>query len=460
MVAIPNQTTEEQSRPSLYRWLLRLLAQQLPKGLYARTLIIIITPIVILQSVVAFVFMERHWDTVTRRLSTATTRDIAMLIDLYETYPQQENYDQLVRMAHENLNLSIQILPSQDLPPARPKPFFDLLDRTLSEEIGSQINRPFWIDTVGRSHLVEIRIKLDDAVFRVLATRSQTYASNSHIFMVWLVGASFVLLTVAVLFLRNQIKPILRLAEAADRFGKGRPAPPDFRPRGAREVRQAAHAFMEMRDRIERQIEQRTTMLAGVSHDLRTILTRFRLQVAMLGDHEEADAMRGDVDEMQAMLEDYLAFAKGDSSEQISTVNVRELLRDVRAQAARTGKEITVKQTGEAILVPLRRHAFKRALDNIVGNAVRSADRVKIAAAKTDRWLTIEVEDDGPGIPTAEREQVFRPFYRLDGTRNLDTGGTGLGLTIARDVVRGHGGDISLADSSLGGLKAVIRVPV
>ena len=460
MVALPDQSAASEARRTPYWRIARLIADQMPKGLYARALIIIIAPIVLLQSLLTFVFMERHWETVTRRLSNATTRDIAMLIDLYQTYPVQGNYDQLIKMAHENLGLSVQILPDQDLPPARPKPFFDLLDRTLSAEIGIQIGKPFWIDTVGRSHLVEIRIKLDDAVFRVLATRNQTYASNSHIFLVWMVSASLVLLTVAILFLRNQIKPILRLSEAADSFGKGHPPPPDFRPRGAREVRQAANAFIEMRNRIERQIEQRTTMLAGVSHDLRTILTRFKLQLAMLGDSEEADAMRGDVAEMQAMLEDYLAFAKGDLSEEISTVDMSDLLGEVRGQAMRDGKRISVQPTAEAIRVPLRRHAFKRALDNVVNNAVRYAECVSIAARRNDRWLTIEVEDDGPGIPVPEREQVFRPFYRLDDTRSRETGGTGLGLTIARDVVRGHGGDITLHESSLGGLKATIRVPV
>jgi two-component system osmolarity sensor histidine kinase EnvZ len=459
MVAIRDQAAGA-ARPTLFGRFARTLADQLPKGLYARALLIIITPIVLLQSIVAFVFMERHWETVTRRLSTATTRDIAMLIDVYENYPRTDDTDLLVKMARDNLNLNVQILPGEELPAARPKPFFDLLDRTLSEEISRRIGKPFWIDTVGRSHLVEIRIRLDDAVFRVLATRSQTYASNSHIFFMWMVGVSLVLLTVAILFLRNQIRPILRLADAAENFGKGHPAPVDFRPRGAREVRRAANAFMEMRDRIERQIEQRTTMLAGVSHDLRTILTRFKLQLALFDDNDEVRAMRADVDEMQAMLEDYLAFAKGGTSEEIATVNMTELLGEVRKQLSQSGKDIAVKLNGEPILVPLRRHAFKRALDNVVHNAVRCAGRVSIEAATDDRWLTIDIDDDGPGIPAEEREQVFRPFYRLDNARNRGMGGTGLGLTIARDIVRGHGGDISLDDSRLGGLRATIRVPV
>ncbi|MDH3662864.1 MAG: ATP-binding protein, partial [Alphaproteobacteria bacterium] len=345
--------------------------------------------------------------------------------------------------------------------PARSKPFFSLLDRTLSNEIRKRIGKPFWIDTVGRSHLVEIRIKLKDAVFKVIARRSQTYASNSHIFLLWMVGTSLVLLTVAILFLRNQIKPILRLAQAAERFGKGRPAPPDFRLRGALEVRQAALAFVEMRDRIERQMEQRTTMLAGVSHDLRTILTRFKLQLAMFGESEEANDLRSDVDEMQAMLEDYMAFAKGDSAEEISRVNIRRLLREIRKQAAHSGKQVTLKVPDDPIIVPLRRHAFKRAVVNVVSNAVRFADKVVIEATPTKRFLTIRVDDDGPGIPENQREEVFRPFYRLDDARVQDTGvSTGLGLSIARDIVRGHGGDIKLTKSRMGGLRATIRVPV
>ena len=231
-----------------------MFGDRMPKGLYARALIIIIAPMVILQSVVAFVFMERHWQTVTKRLSTVTVQNIAMMMDLYQANPQEG--DALSRLAEQNLGMRVNFVPGEDLPQVRSKPFFDLLDSTLSDEITRQIGRPFWVDTVGRSNLVDIRIKLDNAVMHVLARRSQTYASNSQIFLLWMVGTSLVLLTVAILFLRNQIKPILRLSEAAESFGKGRPPPDDFRPRGAREVRQAAHAFIEMRDRIERQIER------------------------------------------------------------------------------------------------------------------------------------------------------------------------------------------------------------
>ena len=287
----------------------------MPKGLYARALLIIIAPMVVLQSVVAFMFMERHYNLVTQRLSAGVVQDIATLIEVYKVYPQDADNAQLRRIAQDKLGLVVDFLPVNDLPPPGPKPFFSLVDQALSEEVRKQIGRPFWIDTVGRSALLEIRIKLDNAVMRVFAPRSAAYVSNSHIFLGWMVGTSLVLITVAVLFLRNQIRPILRLADAAESFGKGREVP-DFRPRGAREVRRAAQAFIEMKSRIERTMEQRTAMLAGVSHDLRTILTRFKLELALIGDSPEVEAMKKDVDEMGRMLEAYLAFARGDSGEQ------------------------------------------------------------------------------------------------------------------------------------------------
>ena len=434
----------------------------LPKGLYARALIIIIAPIVVLEGVVAFVFMERHWQAVTRRLSEATARDIAAVIDVYEEYPKKDEYSQLIEMARDRLNLSMQVLPPGDLPAPRPKPFFALLDRALSDEVRRQVQKPFWIDTVGQSRHVEIRVKLEDAILRFVATRSQTYASNSHIFLLWMIGSSVILLTVAILFLRNQIRPILRLAEAADAFGKGRRVPDDFRPRGAREVRQAATAFLEMRDRITTHVEQRTTMLAGVSHDLRTILTRFKLELALLGDTAEARSLQADVREMQDMLEDYLAFAKGDGGEESAPTNLRELLQEVHEEAQYFGTpvELKLRKRREEVVLPLKRQAFKRAITNLVSNAARFGDQVIIRGAVEGQWLRIEVDDNGPGIPAAERANVFRPFYRLDHARNQDEGNTGLGLAIARDIAKSHGGDITLGESSMGGLRAIISVPL
>ena len=436
----------------------RWLRSVMPHGLYARALLIVIMPLVVLQSIVAFLFVERQSSVVNFYLSSAVTREIATLIDVYKTFPPGANRAQLRRIAQDRLGLVVDFLPVTDLPPPGPKPFFSSLDQELSNEIRKQIGLPFWIDTVGRSSIVEIRIKLDDTIMRVFAPRADAYTSNSLVFLMWMVLTSVVVLTIAILFLRNQIKPIVRLADAAEAFGKGREAP-NFRPRGAREVRRAAAAFLEMKIRIERAIEQRTTMLAGVSHDLRTVLTRFKLELALLGDSPEVEAIKKDVDEMAAMLEAYLAFARGDTGEQSAPTDIAGLLEELRLDIERHGHRATVAFHGPAE-VTVRPAAFKRCLANLVSNAARFASTVAITGHRDHRWLTVTVDDDGPGIPQQMREDVFKPFLRLDDARNQDEGGTGLGLAIARDIARSHGGDITLGASPMGGLRATVKVPV
>jgi two-component system, OmpR family, osmolarity sensor histidine kinase EnvZ len=449
----------EYDRPARgLRRLTRWLNRRIPTGLYARSLLIIIVPMVLLQSVVAFVFMERHWQTVTQRLSTAVTRDIAAIIDVIATYPQGEGYDDIIRIARERLALNVAIEPPGELPPPRVKPFFSILDQILSEEISRQVQRPFWIDTVGNSDLVEIRIQLDSNILRVFARRSQAYASNTHIFLLWMVGTSMVLLGIAILFLRGQIRPILQLAGAAESFGKGQKMADDFRPRGGLRRRRAGLAFIQMRERIERQIEQRTAMLSGVSHDLRTILTRFKLQLAFLGDTPEAASLGHDVDDMQSMLEGYLAFARGEAEEDLGTLDLKALFAKYAEDARLQDKQLRMRIDGDP-QVRARPNAFTRLVGNLVANAFRYADAVSIAANHGTKWLTITVDDDGPGIPENAREDVFKPFFRLDKARNLDATGTGLGLAIARDIARSHGGDVTLSDSDMGGVRATIRVP-
>ena len=350
----------------------RFVSHYMPKRLYARSLIIVIAPMILLQSVIAFVFLERHWQTVTLRLSQAVTRDIAAIIDMIETYPHDQAYSDVVRIAQDRLALKIDILPPDALPPPGPKPFFSILDQILSAEITRQINRPFWIDTVGNSNIVEVRIQLDDKVLRVFARRSQAYASSTYIFLLWMVGTSLVLLTIAIPFLRNQIRPIMSLAEAAESFGKGRPMPRDFKPRGAEEVRRAGVAFIQMRERIERQIEQRTAMLTGVSHDLRTILTRFKLQLALAGRNAHTAALDQDIEDMQSMLEGYLAFARGESSEDAGRFDLRAFFDKLAEEASLRERTLSVSITGRPE-VHVRPNAFARLLSNIAGNALRYA---------------------------------------------------------------------------------------
>jgi two-component system osmolarity sensor histidine kinase EnvZ len=407
---------------------------------------------------VAFVFMERHWQTVTVRLSEAVVRDIAAIIDMSETMVVNGDYGQIARIAQERLNLRVDILPPDPLPAPGPKPFFSILDEALSSEITKQINRPFWIDTVGNSNIVEIRVQLGDGVLRVFARRNQAYASNTHIFLLWMVGTSLVLITIAVLFLRNQMRPILALAEAAESFGKGRPSPDNFRPRGAEEVRRAGMAFIQMRERIERQIETRTMMLSGVSHDLRTILTRFRLQLALMPDVEEKEAIDQDIDDMQSMLEGYMAFARGEGAESAGEFDLKVYFDKLIEEARLRERSLSTRLSGHPI-VKVRPNDFQRLLSNLIGNAFRYAGKVDVQAVHGKGSLIVTVDDDGPGVPEDRRNDVFKPFFRLDEARNLDESGTGLGLSIARDIARSHGGDVTLGDSPLGGLRAIIRVP-
>jgi two-component system osmolarity sensor histidine kinase EnvZ len=448
------------SAPLLFAWrrFARALAGMMPKGLYARSLLIVIVPMVMLQSAIAVVFMERHWNVVTFRLSNAVSQDIAALIDIHRAFGKDDPGDEkLEEIARERFGFEAQVLPPGPLPPALPRPFFSLLDRAMSQEIGRLITQPTWIDTVGQSDFIEVRIDMGDGILRVVAHRSQAYASNTHIFIVWMVSTAAVLIVVAILFMRNQVRPIMALADAAEEFGKGREV--EFRPRGAREVRRAAYAFLEMKRRIERAIEQRTTMLNGVSHDMRTVLTRFKLSLALLPDEPEVQDMAADVAEMQRMLEAYLAFARGDIGEAAAPTDIPALLDQLRQDSERLGHETHVAWSGEPVAT-VRPDAFKRCLANLLNNALRHGKTIALEGSSDRKFLQIHIDDDGPGIPADKREDVFRPFVRLDAARNQDESGVGLGLAIARDIARSHGGDIYMSTSPLGGLRASVRVPV
>ncbi|MCP4934626.1 MAG: HAMP domain-containing protein [bacterium] len=433
----------------------------MPKRLFPRTLIIIAAPLVLLQSILAFVSMERHWQLVTARLSEVAVKDIAALIKVHESKPHHRRNRQLAIETAETLGFTLDFQKSKPFPPTPPQTMFDILDSIFRDAIKTNIKQPHWVDTQAPDKMVEIRIKLDHTTARLFVKRKQVYASNSHIFIVWMVGSSIILLLIAVMFLRNQIRPILQLSEAAERFGKGLPPLREIHPHGALEIRQASQAFLLMRDRIERHVEQRTAMLAGVSHDLRTVLTRFKLELALTKDSPEISAMRKDVDEMQDMISAYMNFAKGEGNEQTEPTNIDNLLKEVASEMIRSHKSIDLQTHLNSIDLPLRRAAFKRAVTNLVANAARYASTVKLSSAITTKQLLIHIDDDGPGIPAAKREEVFQPFVRLEDARTQYEGAnTGLGLSIARDIIHSHGGEILLDDSALGGLKATIAMPL
>lgn len=437
-----------------------MIKRLVPRSLFGRALILLIAPVVLLQIVTTYTFYERHWDAITYRLAAGIGADIAYVIDMIEAYPGPRNEQRILELAHRRLQLDITFLPGQKLPDwkLRKPPFYSILNRMLSRALESQLFVPYTYDTQHFGKYIEILLQLEGGVLRVKVSERRLVSSTTYIFVMWMVGTSIVLLAVAILFLRNQIRPIRRLAAAADSFGKGRDVA-GYRPAGASEIRRAGAAFLIMKQRIQRQISQRTEMLAGVSHDLRTPLTRMKLQLAMLEPSSGVDELKRDVADMERMIAGYLAFARGQDQEPALPQDLRTLLSEVASDARRQGGEV-VLDCADTLTLPLRATPFKRALTNLVENALRHGKRVELAARRLPDAIEITVDDDGPGIPEDHREEVFRPFTRLDKSRNTETGGVGLGLTIARDVVRAHGGDIALATAPLGGLRARIRLPV
>ncbi len=429
-----------------------------PRSLFGRSLLIIVMPLILLQVVSTWIFYDRHWDTITRRLSNSIAGDIAQVIELMRQSPSQESRTVIFGMAARNFGLSISLREGAILP-ADNSANNARIDFFLSQALTGRIQRPHQIDSSSYRERVVVDIQLQDSVMTVVVPGKRLFSTTTYIFIMWMVGTSLVLFAVASIFMRNQVRPISRLAHAADQFGKGRDLDVSFKPEGAQEVRQAAAAFNVMRERLRRQIRQRTDMLSGVSHDLRTPITRMKLQLAMLPDSAAVAELKDDVAEMERMIEGYLTFARGEDNEAGKHVDLGLIVEDVVAAWRRNGVKIDchVEGTLEAWIRP---DAIRRSVDNLLVNARRYGENIWVRAGRRGDAIDIIVDDDGPGIPKAHREDVFRPFYRLDESRNPDTGGTGLGLAIARDLIRSHGGEITLDDSPHGGLRARIRLPL
>jgi two-component system osmolarity sensor histidine kinase EnvZ len=438
----------------------RFIKRFLPRGLFGRSLIIIVAPMVLLQGIVTYVFFERDLDTTTRRMAHDVAADIALLAVLEDSTPTLER-DGLRALSSRELRYRITFHDGDKLAPPTQPPASTIdkaLDDILASSMGSR--RLFQTSRIGNDF--DIKVDVKDGVLEVLVPRDRVTVSQPDIFILWMAGSALILLGVAILFLRNQVRPIERLARASEMFGKGRPVP-DFKPYGATEVRRAAQAFITMRERIERHVAQRTEMLAGVSHDLKTPLTRMKLALAMMLDDADTRAFKADIAEMEHMLDDYLAFARGEGGEEAEETDLGELVRDtaMAAAKARAAEDDRLAVTApEHVVLSVKKAALRRCVTNLVDNALKAGRRVAVALQPGERHTLIVVEDDGPGIPESRREEAFRPFHRLDQGRNLQSGGSGLGLAIARDIARAHGGDITLDQSAMGGLKATIRLPV
>ncbi len=438
------------------------IKQFLPRSLLGRSLMILIVPILLVQLIATYVFFERHWDKITSRLGYAVAGEVVMVAKTIDHDPSPENISQVTSFAAQNLGLFVEFTKDAKLTPEDSKYGRTVMHsgavRTLEIEMENQVRAPVIVQADSGEKWVRIKMQIESGVIDVAVPQRRFYSSSGYIFLLWMTGASIILLAISIIFMRNQIRPIRKLAAAADRLGKGREVP-YFKPEGATEVRQAGRAFMDMHERIRRQTGQRTAMLAGVSHDLRTPLTRLKLQMAMLGDSPDVEAMKLDVAQMEKMIAGYLDFVRGESGEQVALTNLNQLIDHLVTSAKRQGIEITATASRDinAMLKPV---AFERCLMNVVSNAGKYAKHVWISADAVERDIQIFIDDDGPGIPEDKYDEVFKPFYRVDTSRNASTGGVGLGLPIAQDIVHSHGGHIWLEKSPKGGLRVMITVPI
>jgi two-component system osmolarity sensor histidine kinase EnvZ len=434
----------------------------MPRGLFGRTVLIIFLPIFLLQSASTYIFFDRHWTRMTERLAYAVAGEIAAVSDQIERAPRdRETIEILKALMAKHLDE----LVTYDRDATDPDLQTDAgdgpgLTDTLSRAMVDQVRRPFSVDIDMDHKTIDVKVQLKDGLLRILMPQRRMYDSSGYIFVLWLNGLAFFFFMISLVFMRNQIRPIRKLAVAAERFGKGINVQ-GFKPTGAREVRRATEAFFNMKERITRTVQQRTAMLAGVSHDLRTPLTRMKLQLEMMGQSPDADALREDIADMEAMVEGYLAFMRGEGDEAAIAMDVTGILQRIAVNAQRQGFPVAL-DTPDSLILEIRPGALERALTNFVENARKYAQRAEIRLWTDDHngWAGITIDDDGPGIPPDKYDDVFKPFTRLEGSRSQKTGGLGLGMAIAQDIILSHGGRVMLDRAPLGGLRVIIHLPL
>lgn len=439
-----------------------LLKRYLPKSLFGRALMILVLPMILLQAVVALVFIQRHYDGVTAQMAGSIARELNYAITQVDAAEDAEAAQLLLARMGRPLGLEMGLDEGGRVEPAALRTFYDVTGGVIAETLRDEVKLPMALDLLSFEKHVETRVATTKGTLRVLIPRRRMNAANPHLLLVWMAVSAALLTGIAIAFLRNQVRPIRELAVAAQAFGHGRAVP--FRPGGAEEVRRAGGAFLDMRTRIERHVEQRTRMLSGVSHDLKTPLTRMKLALAVSEPSPELAELKRDVNEMEHMLAAFLAFARGEGGEASGPASPVELAEEVVVDARRNGHSVTVfaqVDTPEQPLIEMRRRALKRALANLVSNAATYGSQAALTVRLTRRSAEFTIEDDGPGIPAESREDVMRPFTRLDEARNQDqVSGTGLGLSIALDIARSHGGALELDESPrLGGLRATLQIP-
>ncbi len=431
------------------------LNRHLPQSLFGRALLIIMLPITLMQIIVAFIFFNSHWQTVSNSLSNSVAADVSVAHILYLKSPDDEHAKALDEMLRPNMQLSVKFEPEDQLPKVQRRAFFSSLDRTLRRALGQNIDAPFWFDTTRYPNHIDIRVAVEEGVLRFIVPRERVFAPTGYVFLFWLIMTTILLSLVSVLFILNQTRPIVKLATAAENLGKGRSIG-KFKPSGASEVRQAGAAFLQMRERILRHVKQRTALLAGVSHDLRTPLTRLKLHLSMAPNDKETQAAKRDIRDMEMMLEGYLDFARDTSEEDIKHTDIGKLLATLIATQTKPKPKLT---TSGDLAMNLRPIAMKRAFANLLDNAASYGSKITIDVRGKTHELSLTIDDDGPGINIDNRAEALKPFSRLDAARNQNRKGVGLGLSIANDVIQAHGGTLQLQESPAGGLRCLITLP-
>jgi len=434
-----------------------LLKKILPKRLFYRALIIVAAPVIILQITISVVFFDSIWIKANKGMTRSLVSEIETLFDVYKSSDNKNNIKQLTDLYKKNFDFVINIKSGEKLPKTKFDRRFSPMDRSLRREMKHVFgSENYWFDTVTYIELVDLRIQTENEIIQIFFPKDKIAPSSVRVFVLWLTVPSLLLIFIALIFLKNQTRPLVKLSKAAERFGKGEIID-DLRPSGALEIRKATYEFDRMMKRINKHLAQRSEMLSGISHDLRTPLTRLKLQLAMMDKKDLAKKMTTDIDEMEKMLNDYLQYAKSQSEESSSKIDINLMVNEILRNFDKNKFELI---TGQTIIIEGRRNLIKRCIQNIIDNGLSYGKKILIEIKKTVNGVVIIIEDNGPGIPKHEYLNVFKPFYRVDKSRGLNKAGVGLGLSIAQDIVKSHGGNISLSESRFKGLLVKISLPL
>ena len=431
-----------------------LIKKTLPKRLFYRSLIIVATPIILLQIIITVVFFDSLWIKANKGMTRSLVSEVKTLFEIYND--NKANKEEILDIYNKNFDFVVRVKEDQIFPSEIPERWYSPMDRSLRRELKSAFPNSYWFDTTSYKETVYLKIKYKNGFLQIFFPKDKIAPSSVRIFALWITLPGLLLITIAIVFLKNQTRPIVNLAKAAERFGKGEYIK-EFRPSGAKEIRQAAYEFDKMRKRITIHLKQRSEMLSGISHDLRTPLTRLKLQLAMLKQQDLAKKMGDDIEEMERMLNEYLEFSRHQKNEETEIVNLNDIIKDILSKYENKKISSNIENN---LTINIRPNSIKRCLANLIDNGLAYGKKVEIIVKKTLNHIVIFVDDDGPGIAENERLNVMKPFYRIDKSRGQNKSGVGLGLSITNDIIRSHGGNISLETSPLNGLRVKISLPL